>query len=140
QHGAVAASDALRAIEKHSGIKPAEIRTIRRQDPALGKSREERTFIRQYRHAVKLASNGEVLESFDHLDRLGCIRELEASDRRAALAKEYVAAVQRKDSALVVAQTWDEVHAVDDAIRGELKKTGQLHADKMVSTFRAIDR
>ena len=52
QHGAVAASDALRAIEKHAGLKPAVIQTIRRQDPKLGESTQQRTFIRAYRKAV----------------------------------------------------------------------------------------
>jgi predicted ribonuclease YlaK len=32
QHGAVEASDALLAIERHSGIRPVELHTIRRQD------------------------------------------------------------------------------------------------------------
>ena len=43
QHGAVEASDALLAIERHSGIKPVELHTIRRQDPALGRDEKERT-------------------------------------------------------------------------------------------------
>jgi predicted ribonuclease YlaK len=38
QHGAVEATDALRAIEKHSGIAPIELTNIRRQNPALAKS------------------------------------------------------------------------------------------------------
>ena len=37
QHGAVEASDALLAIERHSGVKPVELHTIRRQDPALAR-------------------------------------------------------------------------------------------------------
>jgi ATP-dependent exoDNAse (exonuclease V) alpha subunit len=37
QHGAVEASDALLAIERYSGVKPVELHTIRRQDPALGR-------------------------------------------------------------------------------------------------------
>ncbi len=36
QHGAVEASDALLAIERYSGVKPVELHTIRRQDPARG--------------------------------------------------------------------------------------------------------
>jgi hypothetical protein len=51
QHGAVAASDALRAIEKHSGLRPAVIQEIRRQDPKLGVTARERGFIRRYRAA-----------------------------------------------------------------------------------------
>ncbi len=39
QHGAVEASDALLAIERYSGIAPVELHTIRRQDPALARSR-----------------------------------------------------------------------------------------------------
>src|SRR5687767_13334883 len=35
QHGAVAASDALRAVEAYGGVRIAEIQHIRRQDPQL---------------------------------------------------------------------------------------------------------
>src|SRR5438034_8768911 len=42
QHGAVEASDALRAIERHSGVRPVELHTIRRQDPTLGRDADER--------------------------------------------------------------------------------------------------
>ena len=37
QHGAVEASDALLAIERHAGVKPVELHKIRRQDPSLGR-------------------------------------------------------------------------------------------------------
>jgi ATP-dependent exoDNAse (exonuclease V) alpha subunit len=46
QHGAIEASDALLAIERHSGIRPVELHTIRRQDPALGRDNDERTRIK----------------------------------------------------------------------------------------------
>ncbi|HVT83277.1 MAG TPA: MobF family relaxase [Phycisphaerae bacterium] len=68
QHGAVAASDALRLIEKHAGLKPAVIRTIRRQDPNLGENAGQRTFIGVYKKAVKAAADGKVDASFDALD------------------------------------------------------------------------
>jgi conjugative relaxase-like TrwC/TraI family protein len=45
QHGAVAASDALRAIEKYGHGRIATLRTIRRQNPALARSAEEKRFI-----------------------------------------------------------------------------------------------
>ena len=73
QHGAVEASDALRVIEKHSGIRTIELTTIRRQDPALGRSREERRRIEQYRQAVKEAQSGKFADSFRRLDELGAI-------------------------------------------------------------------
>jgi len=70
QHGAVETSDALRAIEKHSGVRPVELRTIRRQDPTLGRDADERTRIRQYRKAVESAAAGKMAESFERLDKL----------------------------------------------------------------------
>ena len=58
QHGAVEASDALLAIERYSGVKPVELHTIRRQDPALGRSKKESSKIKQYRKAVEVAAAG----------------------------------------------------------------------------------
>src|SRR5690606_5506697 len=58
QQGAVTASDALRAIEDYAGLKAAEIRTIRRQDPKRAKDAAERRHIRAYRAAVKSAAAG----------------------------------------------------------------------------------
>ncbi|HZP59611.1 MAG TPA: MobF family relaxase [Opitutaceae bacterium] len=139
QHGAVAASDALRAIERFGRIKAAEIREIRRQNPDLGKSQPERAAIRQYRAAVKAAASGHALESFDRLDRLGCIRELNERDRRSALAQEYVAAVQRNETPLVVAQTWNEVRAVNEAIREELKAAGKLGVGRTMEAYQSVD-
>ena len=140
QHGAVSASDALVAIERYAGLKPAEIRRIRRQDPTLGRSRAEKRSIRDYRAAVKAAAAGRIEESFDRLNRLGCIRELAPDDRRMALAAEYVAAVERKDRALVVAQTWDEVRGVNDAIREELRAKRRIEAGSVLNTSQPLDR
>jgi len=139
QHGAVAASDALRAIEKHAGLKPAVIQTIRRQDPKLGESAQQRTFIRAYRKAVKAAAGGNVAASFDALDRLGCIREVGDEDRRHALASEYLAAIERKEKALVVAQTREEVRTVNEVIRAKLREAGKLGAGATVTTYEPVD-
>ncbi len=139
QHGAVAASDALRAIEKFSGIKPVVLRQIRRQDPKLGASAKERGFIRGYRAAVKAAAKGNIVESFDRLDRLDCIRELAVNDRRAVLAAEYVAAVARKEKTLIVAQTREEVRNVNASIREKLHSTGRLGTGAALATCEPID-
>ncbi len=64
QHGAGEASDALLAIERHSGVKPVELHKIRRQDPAFGRDYEERNRIQAYRKAVESAAAGKVGESF----------------------------------------------------------------------------
>ena len=55
-----AASDALRAIEKYSGIVPAELTEIRRQNPALGKTVGEKSWIMEYRAAVAEAQAGDL--------------------------------------------------------------------------------
>ena len=139
QHGAVGASDALRAIERHAGLKPAEITQIRRQDPDLGRTVPERQFIRGYRAAVKNAALGKIAQSFDRLDRLGCIRELAPDERRSILAREYAAAISRSEKALVVAQTWDEVDAVNDAIRETLRSQGKIGDGLTLDAFRVAD-
>ncbi|MDP3073826.1 MAG: MobF family relaxase [Opitutaceae bacterium] len=139
QHGAVAASDALRAIEKHARLKPAVLREIRRQDPALGASAKERGFIRQYRAAVKAAATGDIVGSYDRLDRLGCVRECGGGERRARLADEYLAAVGRNENALVVAQTRDEANAVNETVRTRLRDSGQIKTGKTLPTFQPVD-
>jgi conjugative relaxase-like TrwC/TraI family protein len=139
QHGAVQASDALRAIEKFSGLKAAVLREIRRQDPARAKSAAERAFVAAYRRAVKAAALGYMAESFDGLDRLGCIREVAPDDRRATLAREYLASVDRHERALVVAQTWNEVNAMNEAIRAELKSAGRIGPGVALKTYQTVD-
>ena len=139
QHGAVAASDALRAIEKHAGLKPAVIQAIRRQDPQLGETVTLGAFIRAYRGAVQAAADGNVAASFDALDRLGCIREVGDEGRRDALAVEYLAAVERKERALVVAQTREEVRNVNEVIRAKLRDAGKLGAGATLTTYQPVD-
>lgn len=139
QHGAVAASDALRAIEKHSGLKPVRLQQIRRQDPKLGTTASERGFIRRYRAAVKIAAKGGIAESFDRLDKLGCIRECRESNRRVALAAEYLAATASKEKALVVAQTREEVRVVNEAVRTQLFAAGRIESGRLLATFHPLD-
>ncbi|HVU08539.1 MAG TPA: AAA family ATPase [Verrucomicrobiae bacterium] len=42
QHGAVEASDALRAIERYGGLEAARLMKIRRQNPKVGQTKSER--------------------------------------------------------------------------------------------------
>ncbi|ATC63130.1 conjugal transfer protein [Nibricoccus aquaticus] len=139
QHGSVAASDALRAIEKHAGLKPAVIHAIRRQDPKLGETIEQRTFIRDYRNAVKLAADGKIADSFDALDRLGCVREVSDDSRREVIASEYVASVGRKERTLVVAQTREEVRQINEAIHDKLRDSGALGESSVLKTYQPVD-
>jgi len=139
QHGAVQASDALRAIEKFSGLKAAVLREIHRQDPTRAKSVAERAFVAAYRKAVKAAAVGNIAESFDGLDRLGCVREVAPDERRAMLAREYLASLDRSERALVVAQTWNEVNGINEAIRAELQSAGRIGSGIALKTYQAVD-
>lgn len=139
QHGAVAASDALRALEAYGDVRIAELQEIRRQDPHRGRTRDERQFIGRYRAAVESAAAGDAAGSFDRLERLGCIREVEPDQRAAALAREYLAAEARHETVLAVAQTWAEVHRANEAIRDALRGERKLGSGVMVTTLRPVD-
>ncbi|WP_309021342.1 MobF family relaxase [Pelagicoccus sp. SDUM812002] len=139
QHGAVEASDALRAIELHSGLEAAELEEIRRQDPDGGKDEVEREFIRDYRGAVKAASAEQIYESFERLDALGCVEEYAEAVRKEVLASDYLAAKLAGENVLVVAQTWDEINAVNRAVRRNLKASGMLGKDSRLEFYQSRD-
>ncbi len=140
QHGPVEASDALRAIERYSGLRPAELNEIRRQDPERARDQSERTRIREYRAAVKEASEGSLEASFDRLDRLNAIAEATPDRLRDEIAAAYVKLAQRGESALVVSQTWAEIDEVNGRIRAGLQRSGLLSgAEENVTSLRRID-
>ena len=138
QHGAVAASDALLAIERYSGVKPVELHTIRRQDPALGRSKKESSKIRQYRKAVEVAAAGKLAESFERLDKMGAVVSCGLGEQADKLADEYVRLTEEKASAVVVSQTWAEVHRINSKVRDALKSKGLLGANDV--TVQALDK
>jgi conjugative relaxase-like TrwC/TraI family protein len=138
QHGAVEASDALLAIERHSGIKPVELHTIRRQDPALGRSKKESSEIKRYRKAVEAAAAGKLAESFERLDKMGAVVSCRLGEQADKLADEYVRLSEEKASAVVVSQTWAEVHRVNSKVRDALKGKGLLGANDVA--VQALDK
>jgi conjugative relaxase-like TrwC/TraI family protein len=140
QHGAVEASDALLAIERHSGVKPVELHKIRRQDPALGRDDDERTLIKQYRKAVELAAAGKFAESFERLDKMGAVVTCGLGEQADKLADEYLQLAEQNASAVVVSQTWTEVHHINSRVRDALKSKGLLGAhDAMVQALEKLD-
>jgi conjugative relaxase-like TrwC/TraI family protein len=140
QHGAVEASDALLAIERHSGVKPVQLHTIRRQDPALGRDRSERARIKQYRKAVEVAAAGKLVESFKRLDQMGAVVSCGLGEQADKLADEYLRLAEENASAVVVSQTWAEVHRVNSRVRDALKSKGLLGAnDVAVQAFDKLD-
>jgi len=138
QHGAVEASDALLAIERYAGVKPVELHVIRRQDPALGRSKRESSEIRRYRKAVETAAVGKLAESFERLDKMGAVVSCGFGEQADKLAGEYVRLTEEKSSAVVVSQTWGEVHRVNSKVRDALKGKGLLGASDV--TIQALDK
>jgi conjugative relaxase-like TrwC/TraI family protein len=138
QHGAVESSDALRAIERHSGVRPVELHTIRRQDPTLGRDADERTRIRRYRKAVESAAAGKMAESFERLDKMGAVVSCGLGEQVDKLADEYLRLAEQNASAVVISQTWTEVHRVNSRVRDALKAKGLLGAKD--TTVQVLDR
>jgi len=138
QHGAVEASDALLAIERHSGIKSIELHKIRRQDPALARGANERRLIKRYRRAVELAAKGRLAESYERLDKIGAVVACGLGDQADKLADEYLRLAEQNASAVVVSQTWVEVHRVNSCVRDALKTKGLLGASD--TTVQVLDR
>jgi conjugative relaxase-like TrwC/TraI family protein len=140
QHGAVEAGDALRVIEKHSGIRAVELTNIRRQNPALAKSIAERQRIKEYRQAVEEARDGKFTESFERLDKLKTIESCTLADKHERLTAHYLALVKDHQSTVVVSQSWNEIHQVNDAIRVALKQDKLIdEAETIVTAFQPVD-
>lgn len=140
QHGPVEASDALVAIEKHSGVRPIELHTIRRQNPSLGRDELERRQIRNYRQAVEAAANGKLADSFAKLDAAGSVISCGLDKQADKLSEEYVRIREQNASAVVVSQTWAEVHRLNTSIRDALKINGLLgRLDTAVESLDKLD-
>lgn len=140
QHGPVETSDALVAIEKHSGIHAVELHTIRRQDPARGKTLKERRQIRNYRQAVEAAADGRLAESFTKLEAAGFVTPCRLGTQSDALAEEYLQLAEQKASAVVVSQTWSEVNRLNSKIRELLKAKGLIgQQDHPIQTLDRLD-
>jgi conjugative relaxase-like TrwC/TraI family protein len=126
QHGPVEASDALRAIERYSGLHAAELNQIRRQEPKRGRTTAERRRIRNYREAVKAAAAGELRRSFEKLEELGAVAGCNLGEQSTRLCDAYLDIAAQGESAVVISQTRAEVREINDAIRGRLRERGLL--------------
>src|SRR5581483_4278718 len=95
QHGPVEASDALRAVERYSGLRAAELSEIRRQDTRRGRTSNERKRIKQYREAVEAAAAGDLSRSFRKLEALGAIIECDPVSHDERLTNAYLEIVAK---------------------------------------------
>lgn len=119
QHASVARGDALRILERHSRFQSGQLTAIRRQRKA------------EYRKAVELAAQKRTTEAFAQLERMSAITEVLADGHfHEVVAKSYLNAVTANKSVLLVAPTWNEIEAVTEKVRVQLKTSGRLTGEE----------
>lgn len=114
QHSGVERGDALRVLETHGGLKPAQLDQIFRQKDPI------------YNDAVKHLADGEINKAFEKLDVLESIKEISDEDRPRELAAQYVHSQLQGRSGLVVSPTNQEAEDVTHYIRKALVKMHKL--------------
>ncbi|MCA9038408.1 MAG: AAA family ATPase, partial [Planctomycetaceae bacterium] len=113
QHGSVDRGGVLGLIDQYTSVTPIQISTIRRQQG-------------RYRDAIHSMANGDVTGGYDQLDQLGWVHELEDEDRDIRIAADYVDAIQKGRSAMVLSPTHREADQLTSSIRSELRKRDLL--------------
>lgn len=129
QHASVTRGDALRILQRGSGMAFAELSEVRRQTEA------------GYRDAVTAVSQGDMVagdgrtmleHGLEKLETMGSIVEVEGEARYRHVAADYVASTSdlKKDgthkTALVVSPTHAEAQKVTEAIRDGLKNADRI--------------
>jgi conjugative relaxase-like TrwC/TraI family protein len=110
----VEASDALRVLEQESRMKSVSLAAVQRQTQA------------QYRDAIQTLRHSPE-QGFEKLEQLGAVREVPYMERAQAVASAYRALMSDSSrTVLVVAGTHEEIGKITDAIREEMKKSGEL--------------
>jgi conjugative relaxase-like TrwC/TraI family protein len=114
---------ALRILEEIAGLPVAEATEIQRQKG-------------DYRDAVKLLASERMVEGFDKLDSMGCVKLLPTPNDYTPIGRDYVAKLKdapgdRRDQAvLIVCPTHSEGAKVTAAVRSELKQAGLIGNDE----------
>src|ERR1700733_15024144 len=140
QHGAVEASDALRAIEKYSGLGFAVLTNIRRQNPETAKDAAERQWLTQYRLPVNEARRGQPGASFDRLDRHDAIVSCSLADQQQKLAEHFIEHFKNRQSTVIVSQSWNEIRKVNERVREGLKAENLIgETETAVTTLERMD-
>lgn len=114
QHNAVERGDALRILEAHGGVKPAELDQIFRQkDPV-------------YNDAVRALAGGEIDRAFDKFEVLDAIHAYSDVDRPKRAAEAYFRSLDAGRSALCVSPTHAEGQQITVYIRMMMEATKKL--------------
>lgn len=119
QHSSISRGDSLRILIDVAKIKPAEMNKIRRQ-------RNDK-----YRAAVQDLANGNMKAAFGKLADIDAIRQIDPLNPNVDLVADYVSAVKRKKSALIVSPTHQQIKSVTEDVRTELKDAGLLGKNEL---------
>lgn len=121
QHASVVRGDALRILNTVGKIQTAEVNKIFRQ-------RTE-----SYRDAVQDLAKGHVRTAFGKLDNIGSIKEIDPADGSKQLVDDYVAALKKGKTGLIISPTHKQGEEVTAAVRKELKKEGLIGKREIVA-------
>nr|WP_255614214.1 AAA family ATPase [Chitinophaga pendula] len=126
QHSSVERGDALRILNTVGGIKTAEVSRIFRQRNI------------HYRAAVEDLSKGDVKTAFEKLDGIEFIKSVDPMNPHARLTDDYVAALKKGKTALVISPTHKQGDEATSAIREKLRKAG-LIGKKEIAASRLVN-
>ena len=119
QHTAVERGDALRVLEKHAGLIPAELSVVRRQRLA------------DYRRVVEAFASGDVGLGCRRLRKLGAWREIVGEGNRYdQLGRDYAELVAQGKDVLAISPTHLEGDRVVHAVRVQLRAAGVLTGEE----------
>ena len=113
QHHAVERGQAFDHLRKAGRMEVAEVTQIQRQKG-------------NYKRVVELVLQGKTEEAIELMQKMGGVYEMTREERKTALAKDYVAAIEKGETALVVAPTHAECNDVTEGIRTALKGKGLI--------------
>jgi len=117
QLGSVERGTPLRVLEDLGGLKVAEVTDIRRQSGA-------------YRDVAALLAKGDAAAGLAKLDDMGWVKLMPEGHEYGPLAADYVQALARGESAMIVCPTHLEGARVTAEVRGQLRSSGLLSDDE----------
>ncbi|MCC6971616.1 MAG: relaxase domain-containing protein [Phycisphaerales bacterium] len=127
QHAPVQRGDALRLLESHSGLRPAEVLTVVRQQGV-------------YKRAVEAISKGRFDLGMRLLDTMNAVHEISDGMRPVRIARDYAGITRAGQSCLVVAPTHAEGELLTDLIRAELRRDGRLgERESVLARYRDLN-
>lgn len=113
QHSAVAAGSPFRALQEVAKVPVVEVTEIMRQSGL-------------YKEVASRLSVGETGKAIDLLEQMGWLKEGDKEERTRELVNDYLEAIHKKRSVLVVCPTHKEGDEVTAAIREALRAEGKL--------------